>query len=79
VKIVNGAVIGAGSVVIKDVPPFAIVGGVPAEIITYRFTPDQIASLQKIGWWDYPIEFIKSRENDMYDDVDVFIRKYNNE
>ncbi len=79
VKIGNGAVIGAGSVVVKDIPPFAIVGGVPAEIIAYRFTPDQIASLQKIGWWDWPIESIKSRENDMYDDVDVFIRKYKNE
>jgi acetyltransferase-like isoleucine patch superfamily enzyme len=79
VKIGNGAVIGAGSVVVKDVPPFAIVGGVPAEIIAYRFNPDQIASLQKIGWWDWPIESIKSRENDMYDDIDVFIRKYNNE
>lgn len=42
VSIGNGAVVAAGAVVTKDVPPYAIVGGVPAKIIKYRFTPDQI-------------------------------------
>ena len=47
----NGAVIGTGSVVTKDVPPYAIVVGAPAKIIRYRFSPDDIAMLEKSEWW----------------------------
>ena len=50
VSIGNGAVVAAGAVVTKDVPPYAIVGGVPAKIIKYRFTPDQIEFLQQFKW-----------------------------
>ena len=53
VKIKNGAVIAACSVVTKDVPPYAIVGGNPAKIIRYRFTPEQIENLLKIKWWEW--------------------------
>lgn len=53
VRIGDGAVIAAGAVVTKNVPPYAIVGGVPAKIIKYRFTPEQIDKLVKIKWWDY--------------------------
>lgn len=53
VKIENGAVIAACSVVTKDVPPYAIVGGNPAKIIRYRFTPEQIENLLKIKWWEW--------------------------
>jgi acetyltransferase-like isoleucine patch superfamily enzyme len=41
VKIGRGAIVASGSVVTKDVPPYAIVGGVPAKLIRYRFTPEQ--------------------------------------
>lgn len=50
VTIGQGAVIGAGAVVSKDVPPYAIVGGVPAKVIKYRFSPEQIAELLKVDY-----------------------------
>jgi acetyltransferase-like isoleucine patch superfamily enzyme len=52
VKIGDGAVIGANSIVVKDVPPYAIVGGVPAKLIRYRFDNRTIKRLLKLKWWD---------------------------
>ena len=48
----NGAVIGAGSVVTKDVEPYAIVGGNPAKLIKYRFNPEAIKHLLELRWWN---------------------------
>lgn len=53
VKVGDGAIVAAGAVVTKDVPPYAIVGGVPARIIRYRFAPDVIQRLQALKWWNY--------------------------
>ena len=58
VKIGDGAVIGARTVVAKDVPPYSIVVGNPAKIIKYRFSPDVIEQLLRLKWWDKPEEWI---------------------
>jgi chloramphenicol O-acetyltransferase type B len=75
VKIGDGAVIAAGAVVTKDVPPYAIVGGVPANIIKYRFSPEIIEKLLEIKWWDWDTEFLKAHIDDLYLNVDEFLRK----
>lgn len=59
IKIGDGAVIGAGSVVVKDVPPYAVVGGNPARVLKYRFHQDIIDELLKIRWWDWEDERIR--------------------
>lgn len=53
ITIGNGVVIATGSVVVKDVPDYAIVGGVPAEVIRYRFSEEDILYLLKLKWWDW--------------------------
>jgi acetyltransferase-like isoleucine patch superfamily enzyme len=73
VTIGNGAVIGAGALVAKDVPPYAIVLGVPGKIAKFRFSETQIDALQEIAWWDWPDQKIRSFEASFYGDIDAFI------
>jgi len=68
ITIHNGAIIGAGSVVTKDVPPYAIVGGNPAKVIKFRFTHKQIHHLQQIAWWDWDEDKIKSESMHLWSD-----------
>ncbi len=53
ITIGDGAVIAAGSLVTKDVPPYAVVGGNPAKVLKYRFSEDVIDNLLKLKWWNY--------------------------
>lgn len=55
VTIGTGAVVAAGSVVVKDVPPYAIVGGNPAKVIRYRFDEETIERLLRLEWWRFHV------------------------
>lgn len=63
VTIGNGVIIGATSVVTKDIPDYAIVVGVPAKIIKYRFSEDIIKRLLQLKWWDLDSKIIKEHIN----------------
>lgn len=58
VRIGNGAIVSSRSVVVADVPAYTIVGGNPAKPIRQRFAPDEIAALESLAWWDWPVEKI---------------------
>ncbi|MGD0831111.1 MAG: CatB-related O-acetyltransferase [Terracidiphilus sp.] len=60
VRIGNGAIIGLGAVVVKSVPDYAIFGGVPARLIRYRFTQEEMAWLNRFRWWDKNEEWLYS-------------------
>lgn len=75
VTIGNGAVIASNAVVTKDVPPYAIVGGVPAKIIKYRFSEDQITALQEIAFWDWSRKKLEENYLDFRLPIQEFIDK----
>lgn len=75
VTIGDGAVLAAGAVVAKDVPPYAIVGGVPAKIIKYRFTKEQIDIFMQVKWWDWDIREIENNM-ELFFQPELFCEKF---
>jgi acetyltransferase-like isoleucine patch superfamily enzyme len=75
VTIGHGAVIGAGSIVTRDVPPYGIAVGAPARTIRHRFESPVVEALLAIKWWDWPIEKIRAFEQEFYGPVEAFIAR----
>jgi len=73
----DGAVVAGGAVVVKDVPPYAIVAGNPARVIKRRFSECQVAELLAIRWWDWPVEKVQANANLIWsDDLTRFIETH---
>jgi virginiamycin A acetyltransferase len=71
VTIGNGAIVAANSVVSKDVPPYAIVGGTPAKVLKYRFSDEIIAKLLEIEWWNWDLDKIKRNKDLFYGNLSI--------
>lgn len=71
IKIADGAVILAHAVVTKDIPPYAIVGGVPARILKYRYDEETIKFLLETQWWNKPIEWLR-KNWELFSDIEKF-------
>ena len=77
ISIGNGAVVGAGAIVTKDVPAFAIVVGNPARLLRYRFAPDLITALEAIAWWNWSHDQLRAGMRDFRSlSIEAFCAKY---
>lgn len=72
VTIGDGAIIATGAIVVKDVPPYAIVGGVPAKLIKYRFDEEEISRLLELQWWNWSLEKLK-KISENFDNISDFL------
>jgi virginiamycin A acetyltransferase len=75
VKIGDGAVIAAGGIVTKDVAPYSIVAGVPAQHIKYRFSTEVITALLKMLWWNWEDEILK-KNIILFNNPELFVKEF---
>ncbi|MDR6756721.1 acetyltransferase-like isoleucine patch superfamily enzyme [Mycoplana sp. BE70] len=76
VTIGHGAVIGAGAVVAKDVPPYGIAVGNPAQVVKYRFSPEEIALLLRVQWWSWDDATLQSHQALLTGTSEAFIEHF---
>jgi len=75
VQIGDGAIVAAGAVVVKDIEPYAIVAGIPAKTIKYRFTKNQIDFLMGLKWWDKEETWIRANSG-YFSNINGFIKQF---
>ncbi|HFH9925018.1 CatB-related O-acetyltransferase [Weissella paramesenteroides] len=73
----DGAIIGSGAVVLEDVPPYAVVVGVPAKIKRYRYSPEMIETLLRVKWWNWSIDEINANADALMS-PEIFMERFNN-
>lgn len=69
VRVADGTIVAAGAIVVKDTEPFSIVGGVPAKILRYRFSPEDINYLMNLKWWNKDLDWIE-KYADYFEDIE---------
>lgn len=79
VTVHSGAVIATKAVVFTDVPPYAIVGGNPANIIRYRFSKSIVERMLKIAWWDWPTAEIRKNVDWFYKPIAEFVERFDSQ